>query len=133
MDAKRLLVTLPLRDRDAIRAVTYDGECYFGHSAEQFRRMTMIRNFTEQSANERTFLAWLRTGIAVIAFGFVVEKFNLFMVALASAAGGLGRGIATERLSGAARALRWARSHARWRHSDRHRGFALHAQQTPHQ
>jgi inner membrane protein YidH len=28
--------------------------------------------------NERTFLAWLRTGIAVIAFGFVVEKFNLF-------------------------------------------------------
>jgi putative membrane protein len=61
----------------------------------------MIRNFTEQSANERTFLAWLRTGIAVIAFGFVVEKFNLFMVALASAAdGGVGRGIGTERLSG---------------------------------
>lgn len=61
----------------------------------------MIRNFTEQSANERTFLAWLRTGIAVIAFGFVVEKFNLFMVALASPAdGGVGRGIGTERLSG---------------------------------
>ena len=60
----------------------------------------MIRNFTEQSANERTFLAWLRTGIAVIAFGFVVEKFNLFMVALAStAAAGVGRGIGTERLS----------------------------------
>jgi putative membrane protein len=63
--------------------------------------MTMIRNFTEQSANERTFLAWLRTGIAVIAFGFVVEKFNLFMVALASTAdAGIGRGIGTERLSG---------------------------------
>jgi putative membrane protein len=63
--------------------------------------MTMIRNFTEQSANERTFLAWLRTGIAVIAFGFVVEKFNLFMVALASTAdAGMGRGIRTERLSG---------------------------------
>lgn len=61
----------------------------------------MIRNFTEQSANERTFLAWLRTGIAVIAFGFVVEKFNLFIVALAStAAAGAGRGIGTERLSG---------------------------------
>ena len=28
--------------------------------------------------NERTFLAWVRTGIAVIAFGFVIEKFNLF-------------------------------------------------------
>jgi len=61
----------------------------------------MIRNFTEQSANERTFLAWLRTGIAVIAFGFVVEKFNLFMVALArTAAAEVGRGIGTERLSG---------------------------------
>jgi putative membrane protein len=73
----------------------------FGHSAEQFRRMTMIRNFTEQSANERTFLAWLRTGIAVIAFGFVIEKFNLFMVAVASAAdGGVGRGMRAERLSG---------------------------------
>ena len=46
----------------------------------------MIRNFTEQSANERTFLAWLRTGIAVIAFGFVVEKFHLFMMALVSTA-----------------------------------------------
>ena len=61
----------------------------------------MIRNFTEQSANERTFLAWLRTGIAVIAFGFVVEKFNLFMVAVAStAAAGVGRRIGTERLTG---------------------------------
>ena len=61
----------------------------------------MIRNFTEQSANERTFLAWLRTGIAVIAFGFVVEKFNLFILALASsAAAGVGGRIRTERLSG---------------------------------
>ena len=42
----------------------------------------MIHNFTEHSANERTFLAWLRTGIAVIGFGFVVEKFNLFILAL---------------------------------------------------
>jgi putative membrane protein len=30
-------------------------------------------------ANERTFLAWMRTGIAVMAFGFVVEKFSLFV------------------------------------------------------
>jgi putative membrane protein len=42
----------------------------------------MIRNFTEHSANERTFLAWIRTGIAVIAFGFVIEKFNLFILGL---------------------------------------------------
>jgi len=30
-------------------------------------------------ANERTFLAWIRTSIAVMAFGFVVEKFALFL------------------------------------------------------
>jgi putative membrane protein len=28
-------------------------------------------------ANERTFLAWCRTSISLIVFGFVVEKFNL--------------------------------------------------------
>ncbi len=30
-------------------------------------------------ANERTFLAWIRTSIGVMAFGFVVERFALFM------------------------------------------------------
>jgi hypothetical protein len=30
----------------------------------------MIRGYSDRAANERTFLAWLRTGIAVIAFGF---------------------------------------------------------------
>jgi uncharacterized membrane protein YidH (DUF202 family) len=30
-------------------------------------------------ANERTFLAWIRTSIGMMAFGFVVEKFALFM------------------------------------------------------
>jgi putative membrane protein len=28
-------------------------------------------------ANERTFLAWIRTSIAIMAFGFVVAKFSL--------------------------------------------------------
>ncbi len=45
----------------------------------------MIRGYSDHSANERTFLAWVRTGIAVIAFGFVVEKFNLFVFAMARA------------------------------------------------
>ncbi len=39
----------------------------------------MIKNFREHAANERTFLAWVRTGIAVMAFGFIVEKFDLFL------------------------------------------------------
>jgi len=46
----------------------------------------MITGYTDHAANERTFLAWVRTGIAVIAFGFFIEKFNLFMRTLASAA-----------------------------------------------
>jgi inner membrane protein YidH len=44
----------------------------------------MIRGYGDHAANERTFLAWVRTGIAVIAFGFVVEKFNLFLLTIAS-------------------------------------------------
>lgn len=30
-------------------------------------------------ANERTFLAWIRTSIGLMAFGFVVERFALFI------------------------------------------------------
>ena len=45
----------------------------------------MIPGYTDHAANERTFLAWVRTGIAVIAFGFVVEKFNLFLLTIANA------------------------------------------------
>ncbi|HET8995258.1 MAG TPA: DUF202 domain-containing protein, partial [Acetobacteraceae bacterium] len=39
----------------------------------------MIRNFSDHAANERTFLAWIRTAIAIMAFGFLVAKFNLFL------------------------------------------------------
>jgi putative membrane protein len=46
----------------------------------------VIRGYSDHAANERTFLAWLRTGIAVIAFGFVVEKFNLFVLTIAATA-----------------------------------------------
>jgi putative membrane protein len=43
----------------------------------------MIKNFSDHAANERTFLAWLRTGLAIAAFGFVIEKFNLFIAMMA--------------------------------------------------
>ena len=39
----------------------------------------MIKNFSDHAANERTFLAWVRTAITVMAFGFLVEKFDLFL------------------------------------------------------
>jgi putative membrane protein len=59
----------------------------------------MIQSFSDHAANERTFLAWVRTGIAVIALGFVIEKFNLFVLALARTAG-LGHNLRLQRLSG---------------------------------
>ena len=43
----------------------------------------MIRDYANHAANERTFLAWVRTGIAIIALGFVIEKFNLFLLTIA--------------------------------------------------
>jgi putative membrane protein len=39
----------------------------------------MIEHFSDHAANERTFLAWVRTAIAVMAFGFLVAKFDLFL------------------------------------------------------
>ncbi len=35
-------------------------------------------NATDHLANERTYLAWIRTSIGVMGFGFVVVKFSLF-------------------------------------------------------
>ena len=35
-------------------------------------------------ANERTMLAWLRTGIALMAFGFAIARFGLFLRQLAA-------------------------------------------------
>jgi putative membrane protein len=59
----------------------------------------MIQSFSDHAANERTFLAWVRTGIAVIALGFVIEKFNLFVLTLARTAG-LAQQPQIERLAG---------------------------------
>jgi putative membrane protein len=39
---------------------------------------------TEYLANERTFLAWIRTSIAVISLGFVVAKFSVWLKELAA-------------------------------------------------
>ena len=39
----------------------------------------MIEHYSDHAANERTFLAWIRTAIAVMAFGFLVERFDLFL------------------------------------------------------
>lgn len=36
-------------------------------------------NAGDHLANERTFLAWIRTSIALMGFGFVVVKFSIFV------------------------------------------------------
>ena len=36
-------------------------------------------------AAERTFLAWIRTGLSLMGFGFVVARFGLFLVQSAAA------------------------------------------------
>jgi putative membrane protein len=39
----------------------------------------MIKRYSDHAANERTFLAWVRTAIAIMAFGFLIERFDLFV------------------------------------------------------
>jgi putative membrane protein len=39
----------------------------------------MIAKYTDHAANERTFLAWIRTGLAVVAFGFFLVKLNVLV------------------------------------------------------
>jgi len=47
------------------------------------------RNVQALLAAERTLLAWLRTGISLLAFGFVVARFDLVLHARPSRAGSL--------------------------------------------
>jgi len=41
--------------------------------------MSKIDRQREHQANERTFLAWLRTSIALIGFGLTISRFGLFL------------------------------------------------------
>jgi putative membrane protein len=45
----------------------------------------MIGKYTDHAANERTFLAWIRTGLAVAAFGFFLVKLNVLFDAVGGA------------------------------------------------
>lgn len=37
------------------------------------------KNITDNLANQRTFLAWVRTSISLMGFGFVIVKFAVFI------------------------------------------------------
>ena len=41
--------------------------------------------FRDHAANERTMLAWIRTGIALMGFGFAIARFGLFLREIAQA------------------------------------------------
>jgi putative membrane protein len=41
--------------------------------------------YRDHAANERTLLAWIRTGIALMAFGFAIARFGLFLREVAQA------------------------------------------------
>jgi len=42
----------------------------------------LIEDYTDHAANERTYLAWVRTALAFMAFGLLVERFDLFLRSL---------------------------------------------------
>lgn len=54
----------------------------------------MIRNYTEHASNERTFLAWVRTAIAIVAFGLAISRFGNPQGEVWSEIGMLGSGAA---------------------------------------
>jgi putative membrane protein len=39
----------------------------------------LIEDYTDHAANERTYLAWIRTALAFMAFGLLVERFDLIL------------------------------------------------------
>ena len=47
--------------------------------APEYKQSSKVRNRRVHLANERTFLAWIRTSIGIMAFGFVVERFSIFV------------------------------------------------------
>ena len=62
----------------------------------------MIARFSDHAANERTYLAWVRTAIAVMAFGFLVEKFDLFLEVAARSLTGSAASVRHEAIGDAA-------------------------------
>lgn len=46
----------------------------------------MITRYTDHAANERTYLAWVRTALALMGFGLVIERFPLVLEGQAASA-----------------------------------------------
>src|SRR5215471_3814530 len=50
-----------------------------GQNVPPSKQIGTSKKVSDHLANERTFLAWIRTGLATITFGFVVERFGLLL------------------------------------------------------
>src|SRR5262249_37271410 len=61
------------------RADDLDRELRHARDARRLTRMPERDEFPDYLALERTFLAWVRTGLALMGFGFVVARFGLFL------------------------------------------------------
>jgi uncharacterized membrane protein YidH (DUF202 family) len=77
---------LPLIQKSWPQAVNLGNELLAIIKKEMFmtkmtepNKTSRLGNLQVHMANERTFLAWIRTSIGIMAFGFVVEKFALFL------------------------------------------------------
>ncbi len=55
--------------------------------AEKINTLKQGGSAADHLANERTFLAWIRTSIALMGFGFVIVKFALFIRQISIALG----------------------------------------------
>jgi inner membrane protein YidH len=53
-----------------------------GRKIRKLMRLPMIRSYSDHAANERTFLAWARTGLSAVALGMIVEKGSLLALAI---------------------------------------------------
>jgi putative membrane protein len=59
-----------------LSTISYVLQEVHGHDV---RSGAVIHRYGDHAANERTFLAWIRTAVAVMAFGFLVERFDFFL------------------------------------------------------
>jgi putative membrane protein len=57
------------------------------NAASDHDRPPSQQHTTDHLANERTFLAWIRTAVAIIGLGFVVSRFALYLRSLAALGG----------------------------------------------
>jgi len=52
---------------------------HLGTGVAKRQEAPVTGRYRDHAASERTLLAWIRTAITVMAFGFLVEKFDLFL------------------------------------------------------